>query len=117
MASQVARASAAIGSLKTLHSVSILIYILTAAAAADLVTLFRNIPVLGLGAEANPVALYLLVNFGPWGLITAKAGSVLFASLVAVFLMRSGRIRLARTTLGICCFATILAAFSNIWSV
>ncbi|MCL5962083.1 MAG: hypothetical protein M1358_22675 [Chloroflexi bacterium] len=116
MTSPVARASSSAGTIRSLPSISILIYLLAGAAAADLVTLFRNIPLLGLHAEVNPVALFFLVNFGPLGLVAAKAASVLLASGIAIFLMRSGQLKLARTTLAICCLATIMAALSNIWS-
>lgn len=117
MASQVARVQSSTRTLGVPGSVPILIYALSAAAAADLVTLFRNIPILGLGAEVNPVTLYFLVNFGPWGLIAAKGAAVLFASFVGLSLARNGRIRLARVTLSICCIATLLAALTNILSV
>lgn len=117
MASQLAHVQAASQSRRDSNSVPLLILALSVAAVADVVTLFRNIPTLGLGAEVNPVALYLLANFGPWVLVAAKALSVAFASSVGLSLVRMGRVRLARVTLSVCCLATILAVLSNIWSV
>ncbi len=116
MSSQVARDSRPFGTLRSFINTSSLIYVLAAAAAMDLVTLFRNVEIIGLGAEANPIVLYFLVNFGPLGVVAAKSASVLLASSIGLYLMHSGRCRLAKITLAICCFATIMAAFSNIWS-
>ena len=101
---------------EALKGIRVLLLILAAAALLDLATALHNISKLGLSAELNPLAVYIFVTLGPLGLAVAKLSTVAFASVVAIYLVLSGQVRVARATLIVGCIVTMFAALTNVWT-
>ncbi len=99
-----------------LDGIRALLLVLATAAVLDLATALHNISTLGLSAELNPVAVYIFATSGPLGLAVAKLATVAFASLAAVYLVRSGQAQMAKATLLVGSIVTIFGALSNVWS-
>jgi hypothetical protein len=93
------------------HQVLLLAAIGLVLQALDLLTGVNMMARLGLGAEQNPVARFLINSFGPAGLVAAKLGAVLAITYLFVRLESLGRGRLARNVLAI---AGLLGLVSNL---
>jgi uncharacterized membrane protein len=96
------------------HQVLLLAAIGLVLQALDLLTGVNMMARLGLGAEQNPLARFLVGSFGPAGLVAAKLGAVLAITYLFVRLEARGRGRLARNVLAIVAIVGLLGLVSNL---
>ena len=96
------------------HQVLLLAAIGLVLQALDLLTGVTMMARLGLDAEQNPVARFLIGSFGPAGLVATKLGAVLAVTYLFVPRERLGRGRLARNVLAIVAIAGLFGLVSNL---